>query len=121
MVGDRGQGVAEQFIADLASRLANPVQITTDGHGPYLPAIEAAFGIDVDYAMLIKEYGQDPNEEWRFSPPVVLSETSQGHQGLPRPRQDQHELPGAVEPDDAHGNAAVHSADQRLLQRRWRT
>src|SRR6266508_3728187 len=40
LIGDRGQGVAEQFIADLASRLSHRVQITTDGHGPYLPAIE---------------------------------------------------------------------------------
>jgi IS1 family transposase len=73
-VGDRGDPSANAFIADLAGRLANRVQITTDGHRPYIDAIERAFGRDVDYAMLIKEYGNDPSEERRFSPPVVLSE-----------------------------------------------
>ncbi len=82
-VGDRTEESAIPFIADLASRLAHRVQITTDGHGAYLPAIEAAFGIDVDYAMLIKEYGQDPHEDRRFSPPVVLSETVKVIKGNP--------------------------------------
>jgi IS1 family transposase len=65
---------ADAFLADLAPRLRNRVQITTDGHRPYIEAVEAAFGRDVDYAMLIKTYGADPSEERRFSPPVVLSE-----------------------------------------------
>jgi hypothetical protein len=46
------------FVADLASRLRNRVQITTDGHRPYLEAIDTVFGRDVDYAMLVKIYGE---------------------------------------------------------------
>ena len=49
------------LLTDLA-RLTRRVQITTDGHRPYIEAVEAAFGNDVDYAMLIKYYGTDPNE-----------------------------------------------------------
>jgi IS1 family transposase len=84
-VGDRDKASARQFIADLAGRLAQRVQITTDGFSPYLDAIGEAFGTKVDYAMLVKEYGTDPNEERRFSPPVVLSERVHVVEGAPDP------------------------------------
>lgn len=71
------------FLLDLAPRLRNRVQITTDGHRPYIEAIEAAFGKDVEYAMLIKQYGQDPGEERRFCPPVVLAEEVRVASGKP--------------------------------------
>lgn len=74
LVGERDTDAANELMADLATRLRYRVQITTDGFRPYIEAIERAFGKDVDYAMLIKEYGQDPNEDRRFSPPVVLSQ-----------------------------------------------
>ena len=48
------------FMDDLASRLANRVQLTSDGHKAYLEAVEGAFGADIDYAMLIKLYGAVP-------------------------------------------------------------
>jgi IS1 family transposase len=85
LVGNRDQASAIEFVADLAPRLRNRVQITTDGHAPYIEAIGDAFGTKVDYAMLIKEYGQDPTEERRFSPPVVLSERVQVIEGNPDP------------------------------------
>ena len=53
---------------DLRSRLANRVQITTDGHKVYLNAVEDVFGSDVDYAMLVKIYGAEPESEKRYSP-----------------------------------------------------
>lgn len=59
LVGPRDDWAAHAFIADLGSRLVNRVQITTDGHRPYLAAIEAEFGTDVDYAQLIKSYGRE--------------------------------------------------------------
>lgn len=74
LVGRRDGPDADLFLRDLARRLKNRVQLTTDGHNPYLEAVEQAFHGEIDYAMLIKEYGQDPNEERRFSPPVVLAE-----------------------------------------------
>jgi IS1 family transposase len=83
LVGRRDAADARVFIADLKLRLRNRVQITTDGHRPYIEAIEAAFGKDVDYAMLVKEYGIDPREERRFSPPVVLSESVHVIEGTP--------------------------------------
>ena len=85
LVGQRDAADATAFLLDLASRLQNRVQLTTDGHRPYVDAVEAAFGPDVDYAMLIKFYGSDPNAERRFSPPVVLAEEVRIVQGNPDP------------------------------------
>ncbi len=72
-VGQRDARAASEFIADLASRLANRVQPTTDGHKVYLDAVEGAFGADVDYAMLVKLYGQDTEGEKRYSPLVCIA------------------------------------------------
>ncbi len=58
-VGTRGAVSAHIFISDLASRLANRVQLTTDGHKMYIDAVEEAFGGEIDYAMLIKQYGNE--------------------------------------------------------------
>jgi len=68
MVGDRSAVTARAFMQDLAGRLANRVQLTTDGHRAYLEAVESAFGVDVDYAMLVKLYGNDRETEARYSP-----------------------------------------------------
>ncbi|HTT82851.1 MAG TPA: IS1 family transposase [Rhizomicrobium sp.] len=67
-IGDRSSETAIAFTDDLASRLRNRVQITTDGHKAYLEAIEGAFRADVDYAMLVKVYGEAPESEKRYSP-----------------------------------------------------
>lgn len=83
LVGRREGTDATAFLADLASRLRNRVQLTTDGHRPYLEAVAEAFGADVDYAMLIKFYGSDPNADRKFSPPVILSEEVRVIQGSP--------------------------------------
>jgi IS1 family transposase len=56
-VGGRGSDSAIIIMDDLAARLANRVQLTTDGHKTYLEAVEGAFGGDIDYAMLVKLYG----------------------------------------------------------------
>ena len=68
MVGPRDGGAATEFIQDLAGRLKHRVQLTTDGHKPYLDAAEDAFGSEIDYAILIKLYGADGSEEKRYSP-----------------------------------------------------
>ena len=57
LLGDRSADTAKLFMVDLAGRLSNRVQLTSDGHKPYLEAVEEAFGADVDYAMLVKLYG----------------------------------------------------------------
>jgi IS1 family transposase len=79
LVGRRDGPDAMMFLIDLARRLANRVQLTTDGHKPYIEAVEAAFGKDIDYAMLIKQYGIDDNgaaspTARRYSPNKVTSE-----------------------------------------------
>lgn len=73
LVGSRDGGSATAFVNDLASRLSNRVQITTDGHKAYLNAMEEAFGSEVDYAMLVKLYGSEGAEaEKRYSPAKCL-------------------------------------------------
>src|SRR3990172_1002428 len=68
-IGGRSGEDAEVFIRDLASRLRNRIQLTTDGHRVYLEAVESAFGADIDYAMLIKLYSTAPTgAESRYSP-----------------------------------------------------
>jgi IS1 family transposase len=69
LVGGRDAEYGNAFVSDLASRLANRVQLTSDGHGAYLQAVEGAFGADVDYAQLVKIYGSAPeNMKGRYSP-----------------------------------------------------
>jgi hypothetical protein len=60
LIGGRHAEAAQDFMHDVANRLANRVQLTTDGHGVYLNAVLGAFGIDVDYAMLVKLDGPTP-------------------------------------------------------------
>jgi len=71
LVGDRDATYANKFISDLASRLATRVQLTSDGHRPYLEAIEGAFGNEIDYSMLVKLYNNPPTgNQTRYSPGV---------------------------------------------------
>lgn len=81
-MGRRDGLAAYEFIKDLASRLKHRVQLTTDGHKPYLEAVEAAFGFEIDCAMLIKIYGK-PQEEISYSPPVCLGSQCQTVAGNP--------------------------------------
>lgn len=83
MVGTRGSQPAKAFVDDLASRLANRVQLTTDGHRVYLQAVEDAFGNDIDYAMLVKLYGNDGDAETRYSPAECIGCPEIGVTGRP--------------------------------------
>lgn len=68
-VGGRDSECAMAFMDDVAARLATRVQLTTDGHKAYLEAVEGAFGADVDYAQLVKLFGNAPeNAKGRYSP-----------------------------------------------------
>jgi len=69
LVGGRDAEYANAFVSDLASRLDSRVQLTSDGHKAYLEAVEGAFGADVDYAQLVKMYGNAPeNMKGKYSP-----------------------------------------------------
>lgn len=67
-LGDRDAECAGRFMYDLSKRLGNRVQLTTDGHRVYERAVQDAFGWDVDYAMLVKQYGEPRDKEARYSP-----------------------------------------------------
>ena len=58
-IGDRSAATGMDFVADLKSRLEHRVQVTSDGNNAYLEAVDAAFGQDLDYAMLVKRYQGD--------------------------------------------------------------
>jgi hypothetical protein len=66
-VGDRSGDTAIEFVCDLSKRLANRVQVTSDGHRAYIEAVEAGFGADVDYAQLINS---------TVKCPVLLADTA---------------------------------------------
>jgi len=72
MLGDRGAGTAMAFMQDMASRIENRIQLTTDGHRVYAEAVEAAFGSEIDYAMLVKLYGASNESESRYSPATCI-------------------------------------------------
>ncbi len=83
-VGRRDANAASYFMEDLASRLANRVQLTTDGLNKYLNAVENAFGWNgIDYAMLVKIYGQAPEGQRRYSPPILLATEKEWVMGDP--------------------------------------
>lgn len=104
---------------DVRGRLANRVQLTTDGHGPYLRAVEEAFGADIDFAQLVKLYGEPPSSPEaarRYSPSECVGTRKHMITGNPDPEARQHELHGAAQSDDADEHAPVHSADERILE-----
>lgn len=70
MVGSRESWVADEFMADLAGRLRNRVQITADGYFPYRSAVDSAFGSEVDFAVLVKKYDKlgSNSPERKYSP-----------------------------------------------------
>jgi IS1 family transposase len=68
LIGPRDAGAATEFVQDLAGRLANRVQLTSDGLRLYVDAVEDSFGADIDYSQLQKIYGTDPEGEKRYSP-----------------------------------------------------
>lgn len=72
MVGDRSFVSAKEFIGDLKSRLANRIQLTSDGWKAYARAVTETFGEEIDYAILEKIYGPSPEGERRYSPPECI-------------------------------------------------
>ena len=82
-IGDRSGATAIEFMDDLRGRLANRVQLTTDGHKAYLEAVEGAFGGDVDYAQLVKLYGDAPDKEKRYSPASCVGTRKRRVEGNP--------------------------------------
>lgn len=76
---------AEGFPESCTSWLTHRVQLTTDGHKPYLTAVASAFGDGIDYAMLVKLYGADPESERRYSPATFIGAETKVVAGAPDP------------------------------------
>ena len=85
-IGGRDSYTALAFMQDVARRLTQRVQLTTDGHKAYLDAVERAFGGDIDYAMLQKLYGSSPEDERRYSPAKCLGTQVESIHGKPDPK-----------------------------------
>jgi len=86
LCGGRDASWACRFMEDLASRVATRVQITTDGHRAYAEAVEGAFGMEVDYAMLIKLYGAPSDQpDTRYSPAQCIGIRTATLSGSPDP------------------------------------
>ena len=83
LVGKRDAECAHIFMADVADRLANRVQLTTDALKSYLDAVEDAFGGDIDYAKLVKLYGEGPASAGRYSPAVCTGTIKERMMGTP--------------------------------------
>ena len=84
-VGKRNSQNAYLLMRDLESRLASRVQITTDGFRPYVMAIDDTFGVNVDYAMLVKVYGADESSRERYSPSEIIDAVPTVVTGDPEP------------------------------------
>ena len=86
-VGSRDANSAYDFMQDIGARLANRVQLTTDGHGAYLSAVEEVFGAAIDYAQLVKIYGADSGKaEKKYSPAECIGAKKVGVTGHPDPK-----------------------------------
>ncbi len=88
LVGRRDAGCASEFMLDIAGRVLQRLQMTTDGHKMYLDAVESAFGNEVDYAQLVKLYGEpkreaNPASETRYSPSKFNGSKKTPQLGLP--------------------------------------
>jgi IS1 family transposase len=86
LVGGRGASHANDFMQDVASRLATRMQLTTDGHWPCLEAVEGAFGADIDFAVLIKQYGEPVGALGRYSPGECVGTEQRRVEGRPDPK-----------------------------------
>lgn len=87
VVGKRNAANAYWLMKDLESRLANRVQLTTDGFRPYAAAVDATFGTDIDFAMLVKVYSGDEANRERYSPSEIVEARPIPVMGSPKPQR----------------------------------
>lgn len=91
-VGTRDAEAAHVFMDDVAARCEGRMQLTTDGHRAYLSAVEDAFGGNIDYAQLVKLYGESSDPSRRYSPAIVTGIEKMPINGSPVESEISHEL-----------------------------
>ncbi len=115
LVGGRDTEYGIAFLQDVKERLANRVQLSSDGHRAYFEAVEETFGADVDYAQVIKLFGASKTVLGRYSPPACIGARKDRITGSPDPAR-QHLLCRTAEPYDAYADAAIYAAYQCVLK-----
>jgi IS1 family transposase len=113
MLGDRGADAAHTFMRDVASRISNRIQLTTDGHRVYAEAVEDAFGSEVDYAMLVKIRGIERKPRIALQPRNLYRMPNWSVERHARPKIHLYQLCGTSEPFHENGNAPIHAANER--------
>jgi lambda repressor-like predicted transcriptional regulator len=107
LIGGRDAEYAYDFMQDVASRLANRVQLTADGPKAYLSAVEGAFGVDIDYAQLIKIYGEPPGLASRYSPATCIGIVKYRVEGCPEKAHVSTSYVERVQASDPNGVATA--------------
>ncbi|MGP8235475.1 MAG: hypothetical protein ACLQVW_08695 [Limisphaerales bacterium] len=120
-VGARDSGAVYHFINDLAGRLASRIQLTTEGHKPYVETVEGAFRTDTDYAQLVKPYGNESgpkeNAEMRYSPAQCMGACKAAHYRQLGIAAHVHQFYRGAESHDAEVHATIHSVDKRSFKK----
>ncbi len=114
-IGKRDLPTAKAFMGDLAGRMANRVQLSSDALAAYVEATEEAFGADVDYGQVVKIYEAEHAGAGRYSPPQVVR-VEKRVSGRPRSEAHLHQPHRAAEPHHADEHAPVHAAHERFQQ-----
>jgi hypothetical protein len=116
IIGPRDGVTARIFVNDLADRLADRVQLTSDGLSVYLAAVERAFRGQVDYAQLVKVYSNPVEGQKRYSPADCIACEKHAVTGNPDPDHVSTSLYRAGEPDYENGHAPLHSPDKCVFK-----
>ncbi len=116
LVGGRDAEYAIEFMDDVAKRLANRVQLTTDGHSAYLQAVEGAFGANVDLCPTGEDLRAGTRGPASVQPGRLHWRRKARRRGPPGSEARQHVIRRAAEPYDADAHAPVHATDECVLQ-----